>query len=370
MNTIAKLSCGLFALTLLLAGCGSSGSVVPAASDSGGGGLTLNQFDDGQGGTVDVNFSNAVDINDFNEVVGFAEIIPGEPFAAGKWTVADDGAGSVPTALPPLESDGFSAAFAIDDNGNAVGQSSKGALLVAVRWPFADGAPQELPALNAAGNSTAFDVSANGELIVGEAQDAGLVTRAVIWVADAQGEFNGTPVVLPSNIFSSSEGISRFSSANSVALFGNQIWVVGEAEDGGRTSHAALWRSNDRVVFQATDLCRDLGIVANGVSSQGWIVGEIESETATGFTPILWTAAALGIYDWINLAPEGVAVAVNNNDRIVGWSGAAGLATVWTETQVPETLFVDASQAYSLNNNLEPMVVGRNGDLGFVIRVN
>ena len=256
MKRIAKLSCGFVAVALLLAGCGGGGSsggagggapAVPGALDAGGGGLALTQFSDGLGGTVNVNFSNAVYINDFNEVVGFVEVNPGDPFIAGMWTVNVAGATTNVTELPPLAGNTFSAGSAIDDGGNAVGRSSKGALQVAVRWPFGAVVPDELPAL-AAGDSAAYNVSSDGTLIVGMAENLAAVTRAVIWV-DAGAGFIAPPVVLPVGAFSTAAGPSMFSSASGVARVELQVWVVGEVEDGDGVLHAALWRSNSRFGF-------------------------------------------------------------------------------------------------------------------------
>ena len=130
--------------------------------------------------------------------------------------------------------------------------------------------------------------------------------------------------------------------------------------------------SNDEVIFTATDLGQagETGSSAYGVNDNGWIVGE--SEDAVGFTPIRWEDDGFGGFMRVALAAEGTALAVNDNDRSAGWSGALGVATVWDAATPPAaaTLFGTASQAYSLNNDLQPLVVGRNGATGFIKRAN
>ncbi len=368
----------VFALTLLLSACGGGGG--GGGSNPGGGntgdlnvggaGLSLNEFVDATGAPVSVNFSSAVDINNANEVVGYVEASPGQPFAAGLWTVNATGAATAaPTALSALAGNTFSAAFAIDEDGNAVGQSAKGAQRVAVRWPFASGAPEELPALAAGGNSTAFNVSGDGGLIVGEAQDASGRTRAVIWMADAQGTFSAPPSVLPVNIFAVDQVLSTFSSAGGVARVGSEIWVAGEALDGTGRLHAALWRSADQTTFSATDLAdtAEIESAAYAVNANGLIVGE--AEVPAGLVPVQWSADGQGGFQRTSLAAAGSAAAVNLDNRTAGWSGTPSTATVWDLT-VGEMLFATESWAYNLNDALQPLVVGRNGSYGFIKRVD
>jgi hypothetical protein len=69
------------------------------------------------------------------------------------------------------------------------------------------------------------------------------------------------------------------------------------------------------------------------------------------------------------LAAAGCAVAVNENGRVAGWSGISDRATVWNGT-TPAMLFNTVSQAYSLNNELQPLAVGRVGNQGFIKRIN
>ena len=375
-TTLRQIVC--IAVLLTLAGCGggggssssnSGGGGAPGALEPGGAGLTFDQTAGAAGASVAVSFSSAVAINDVNEVVGFVELTPGAGFIAGYWRVDATGTPSTtPSALPAIPGNTFCAAASIDDAGNAVGQSARGAQRVAVYWPFG-GVPVELPALTGAGNSAAYFITQDGTLVAGEAQDAASRTRAVVWVGDGAGNF-GLPVVLPVNVFSGGLGISPFSSASAVARVGAEIWVAGEALDGAGVLHAALWRSNDGgILFTAVDLAAagEVGSAAYGVGAGGQIVGE--SETAAGFVPVRWVSNGAGGYTRTSLAAAGGAVAVNDNGRAAGWSGSTDLATVWNNT-TPATLFSTQSQAYSLNNSLQPLVVGRSGSFGFVKRVN
>jgi hypothetical protein len=270
-----------------------------------------------------------------------------------------------PAALAPLTAGGFAAAFAIDDVGSAVGQADDGSRLVAVIWKNG-AAPAALPQLAAAGDYAAYGFSDCGCLIAGAAVDATGTTRAVVWVAEPSGEYLDPPMVLPVNIFASGVDLSPYSSASGAARPSvDEFLVVGEVEAGDGTIHAALWRSTDRgVTFTPVDL--GAGHIALAVNNARQVVGENDSTLA----PVSWQISELGVATApVSLAAAGSAVAINENGRIAGWSGATSLATVWSGT-TPATLYTTESQAYGLNNDTQPLVVGRTGSLGFVKRVN
>jgi hypothetical protein len=185
----------------------------------------------------------------------------------------------------------------------------------------------------------------------------------VAWVAN--GGVYGNPIVLPANIFASGVDLSQFSSAAGVAVPGaGEIIVVGEAEAGDGTLHAALWRStNGGANFSTADLGVDF--IAYAVNSTRQVVGE-----SAALTPVSWAVDAQGVAAApVSLAAAGSAVAGNENGRVAGWSGATDLATVWNGT-TPATMFATESQAFGLNNDAQPLVVGRAGSAGFVKRVN
>jgi uncharacterized membrane protein len=334
----------------------------------GGAGATLDQV---EGSAAPAVSATAVDINDNNQVVGYVEPTAGANFSASLWTVtiAADVATVTPRTLDPIAGNTFSAAFGIDQTGQAVGQSDKGTQLVAVIWPAGASTPVELPALDAAGNSAAFGISADGTCIAGEAQDAALETKAVVWVADAGGAFTSAPVVLPVSLVG-----SVFSSANGAARSATQVLVAGIAEDSAGALRAMLWRSTDAAVFTVTNLSTagEAGSTALSVNAAGKVVGE--SETAAGvFAAALWTADNLGVYSRTILAANGIALGINDSDKAVGT--ATNVATLWDTTALlfpTTTLFATASQAYSNNNGDATgfLVVGVNNGKGFVKKVN
>jgi hypothetical protein len=386
MNTISKFLVVL-SLCLLLAGCGDSSWIGDATSpgtppggggspltpgpqagalDAGGAGLPIDRVVTAAGATVSANFTTAVAVNDDGLIVGLAEVTPGTPFVAALWTVDPTGAATAaPTPLAPLVQGGFAAAFAIDGAGSVVGQAGNGPNLVAVIWPTPS-TPVALPALvNGAGPSAAYAISADGSLVAGEAVDGSGVTRAVLWQGTA-GSFATAPIVLPVNLFANGSKLSPFASASGVArVSATEILVVGEAEAGNGRGHAALWRStNGGDSFAAVDLGQDF--VANAVNSARRVVGESADLQA----PVAWDVDAQGNASAPQtLAAAGNAVAINELSRIAGWSGASGLATAWLGT-TPATLFSTSSQAYGLNNEAQPLVVGRNGNQGFVKRAD
>ena len=314
---------------------------------------------------VTANFSRAVDINDLNQVIGIAEVTAGAPFTAALWTVGGDGAATIaPTSLAPLSAGKFSAAFAIDEAGSVVGQADTGTRLVAVIWnDYA--VPTVLPELAETGNYAAYAISDDGKLIVGSAVVGTGTTRAVIWAANDAGGFVTQPTVLPVNIFASDANPRPFSSANGIARAGaNEILVVGEAE-AGNTIHAALWRSTDGgAIFSPVDLGAEH--IALAVNSARKIVGENDTTLA----PVSWQVNDQGVVAApVTLSTAGSAVAVNENGRVAGWSGTSDRATVWNGT-TPATLFNTVSYAFGLNNDPQPLVVGRDGSQGFIKRVN
>jgi uncharacterized membrane protein len=279
-----------------------------------------------------------------------------------------------PTPLAPLVADAFASAFAIDEaTGSPVGQAAEaGGRLVAVIWKNGVGTPLALPSLAPAGNYAAYAISADGSLIAGQAVDALGNTRSVIWAANPAGgapTASGyeAPAILPVSIFTTGAGSSPYSSPNSVVQIGtDEVLVVGEAEDGDGTTHAALWRSVDGgAIFSPIDLGADQ--IASGVNASRLIVGE----AITGLAPQAWQVDPSGVPGTpVSLgATGGSALAINANGRIAGWSGATGVATVWSGT-TPAGLFGTASQAFSLNNEPQPLVVGHNGSFGFVKRAN
>jgi uncharacterized membrane protein len=267
--------------------------------------------------------------------------------------------------LNPLTAGGLAAPYAIAANGNVVGQADNGTRLAAVVWTNGT-ALATLPQQADTGNYVAYAISSDGSLIAGAAVDGAGTTHAVLWAANSSGDFVVDPKVLPVNIFANGADLSPFSSANGVARAGtDEILVVGEAEAGNGKLHAALWRStNGGTSFTPVDLGAEH--VALAVNSARKVVGENDTTLA----PVSWTVNAQGVATKpVALAATGSAVAVNENGRVAGWSGISDRATVWNGT-TPAMLFNTVSQAYSLNNELQPLAVGRVGNQGFIKRIN
>ncbi|HKI50641.1 MAG TPA: hypothetical protein VJ995_01080 [Geothermobacteraceae bacterium] len=354
----------LCASLLTLAGCGSGGSgpaapVVPAAPAVGG---TTPLEPAG----VTATFSQAVAINDANQVVGFAETAAGSPFTAAVWTVNSLGeTASAPTALDALPGGSFSSGFSVDTAGNVVGVADNGLAQVAVIWPTGSTTPAALPELVAGGFSAAYGINPDGNLIVGEAEDASFTTRAVVWPVVAGTV--GAPVVLP-EVFALPDLPGAFSAAYAVNDAG---WVVGEVEDNGFQFHAVVWQPDVGGGYSTmTDLRTggEVNSVAQGINSQNQVVGE--SEVLTGsFVPALWADDGTGEFNRTDLSTDGGAAGINDAGRIAGWNGPIPNAAVWDSSSLLGTdLFSAESQAYSINNN--NLVVGYNGNEGFVRLTN
>ncbi|BCR05656.1 hypothetical protein DESUT3_27250 [Desulfuromonas versatilis] len=380
MNRLFRYSFSALVAALLAAGCGGGGgssnttaaptTPPPGALQPGGSGADLGQVADDQGNAVTVDFSNALDINDNNQVVGFAAATAGASFKAALWAVDAQGAATVtPTSLAALAGNTFSAAFSVANSGDAVGQSAKGAQLVAVIWKDGAAGPEELPALSAAGNSAAFGISPDGSGIVGEAFDATTgTTRAVIWRVAADGAI-AAPQVLPTNIFVKLTADGSLPVAFSSALrISDAGVIVGEVEDGEGVLHAAVWEPGAGSAYTPFDLRNggEEGSSALAINGAGLVIGE--SETSGGeFVPVYWSKDATGEYKRTELAAAGGAGGVNSAGRIAGWETSAAVdnAVVWNAPSLAKaTLFTSSSQAYAINDN--NLVVGRKGSVGFI----
>lgn len=363
----------LTAVALATLGCSSSSNTAtstpppPGNLTPGGAGLPFNQVVDGTGAAATAHFSTALAVNNARQVVGFAELTAGSPFAAALWTVSGTGtATATPTALPALTMGGFAAGFALDAAGDAVGQAHDGTRLSAVVWKHGAGAAAALPALAAQGNYAAYAISADGTLAAGEAVDALGSTRAVLWVAGVDGTFSAAPTVLPVGILAAGNDASAYSSANGlVRVSADEILAVGEADDAAGESHALLWRSvNGGATFTPVDL--GIGYSANAVNALRQVVGEYQ----TGPVPVAWVVDSQGVASApVALDTSGRALAINVNGWAAGWSTSTNRATVWHQA-VPSLLFSDASQVNGINDEDLPLVVGFQGSYGFIRRIN
>jgi uncharacterized membrane protein len=339
----------LIAGTVALTACGGGGG-------GGGGGTTVpdtfaafgtpTQLSNPSGG----NFSAAVAINDGGTVVGLADA-PTDINKAALWTVD---AGAVELSARVLESldNSYSAAYAVDDAGNTVGESSNGAGIVPVIWPVGLTTASPLPLL-AGPNGAAYSINAAGA-IAGEAQDANLNMVAVVW----------------SNSAAAPGALAGLGGPSSAAYYLNDsAEAVGEAEDVNGVKQAAFWDLTTAAVTPLPMLnATDTAGIALSINLAGEIAGEVELADGTR-SAVLWRPDGGGGYTATDLGPTGAA-AINNGFRIVG--NAADTAVVWdTRSAVisNNNLVVSAvggvSQAYGLND--DNLVVGIRAGRAFVV---
>jgi hypothetical protein len=298
-------------------------------------------------------FGTAVAVNGSNEVVGLSEDGGGEVKAV-RWTVTSAGA-SAPAQLDPLLAGSYSAAYGIGDDGVVVGESAKGAAVVAVAWPPGSATPLELSLAGLGPPAAAYAVS--GSRIVGEALAAGRQT-AVLWSGAG-----ADPVVL------GTIGLDG-SAAYAISETGN---VVGEGVVAGTgATRGVLWVVDGSGVpgppIELPPLPGHVASVALGVSAGGEIAGE--SESASGETHgVLWRldgAGAPGAPVDLGIAS---ASAVNGASRVVGTAGTPQQASAG-DLRNPSLLdpvltgTFGVSQAYGLNES--NVTVGRADDRGFV----
>lgn len=272
-------------------------------------------------------FTTATAVNNGASVVGYSENAAHEVQAV-RWSVTvSDGSVTAPTALPAVTGGGtYSAAYAINNAGIAVGESeAAGGVLVATTWNAA-GAATALPAsvtFPVAGRSAAHGVNNRATpQIVGEASTVDGALRAVVWNGVA-----GAPVdlgILPGGTFSSAVAIS------------NDGLVVGEADNATGATHAVAWRVDANGVKTVGPV--DLGIItvadvrsmALGVDSAGRVVGESEDQAGVVHAG-LWTLNPTTLVPSArtDLGANGSAAAINSLNRIAGHLGTTAAAIVW-----------------------------------------
>lgn len=334
-NTINNRVVALLAV-LSLAACSSGDGSAPGSRgplDNGGPGVALASFQDNSG---EADFSAPLSINDFGEIAGYAKTADGSPLRAALWQVTgSETEGIAPLPLYPLAGNQFSAAFAVDENGNAVGISGDGDTFTAVCWRAGSDQPTALPKLAAGKKSAAYGISPDGSMIVGEAVDAASRARAVLWRIAADGTV-GAPIPLPVGKFIRSGEPSIYSVASAVNDAG---WVVGEVEDGAEVTSAVLWRPNGAGGFSTIDLRRsgDIRGRAIALDAAGQITCEVE--------------ASAGVYLSIILAEN-----------------ADGRFKEIPRTRAQSELSLQGAQEI-YSRNIVNLAVGRRGTLGFVQQI-
>ena len=371
-------------LSLVAAGCGSSGSS-GAHADRDGDGIpnTEDAFPDDATrfaafDQVDLTslqagaFTAAVAISDNPTIVGNADDGSGI-LKAVRWGL-DGAAPTAPVTLNPLTGNTYSAAFGVDSTARIiVGESAKGAgIFVPVYWAIDGNSPVELrlsqtemvddaPVVTVLGTSgAAYGINAHGQ-IVGEIRRDDGTFMAVIW-----NDVDSDPMELP-NL--GGESASAY-------YINDGGWVVGESNAAaGEQMQATLWTvaADGSVVG---DEAIPLGMLAGhaksialGVDGEGRIVGESEESDGTVHA-VLWTPATGAEYAISSLGVNAGAQAINDAGRIAGHGGSPAVAAVW-DTRLADPTAFDAvldgpgvSRGYGQNQTGH--IVGIQGNTAFV----
>jgi uncharacterized membrane protein len=294
-----------------------------------------------------------VAINDPGTVVRLSDTA-GEATQGARWTVDATGVPLTQSVLNSLDGN-YSAAYAVNNAGTVVGESSSGAATVPVSWVAGSSTPSPLALPSGGGaNGAAYGINALGQ-IVGGVQDAAGNTVAVVWAGPGS-----TPVALPG-----------LGGATSSAYFINDVGeALGESEDACGVMHPVMWRigAGTSMVAELPMLNpgTDTGGMAFGINQGGDIVGEVELADGSRRT-VLWHAKAAGGFEVIETRLSS-AYAVKDANRVCGDS--LGLASVWdfgNDTISPcnsDTASPDISQVFDVTEN--NLVVGRVGTQAFV----
>ncbi len=221
---------------------------------------------------------------------------------------------TTPTTLSTtgLLAGGASAAFAINDRGEIVGEAVNHAdgTAVAVYWASTTADPVPLGSLSDAGFSSAYFIGADG-VIGGEAGNAAGQAQAAAWVPAAGGGF-AAPLAL------SALTDQAASVAFGAAADGR---MVGEAELESGTVHGVVWNADGSV---ATDL--GAGTSASAINGANRLVGTTAATTGADRAAV-WNAANSA--DTQDLAPAvSQAYGINDRTQIVGRNGVQAFVTL------------------------------------------
>jgi probable HAF family extracellular repeat protein len=230
------------------------------------------------------------------------------------------------TVLNPISGDTATTADAVNDSGQAVGNSYVYSSTLpghAVLWPSGSGDPNDLGTLGGAG-AGASDINASGQ-VVDDADTASGGDHAFLWNPTTANSLTGMMIDL---------GTSPGFSINGAAGINNAGQVVGTEQDASGVKHAFLVMPVDTnadgkpdVWYQDSnhdgfnDLMRDLGTLgssfstADDINASGQVVGY--SNTAAGTPPdaFRWQNGVMTI-----LGPKSAlfATATNDSGQVVG----------------------------------------------------
>lgn len=366
---IAMLAAG----TLALAGCGGGGGggtgdgggAVGGGVVGGGGGpdptpVTTTTFSTTLLGGLGGSFSAGIAINDSGLAVGLAD--NGSSIKGAKWTVTD--AAPAATMLAPLTGNNYSAAYGVNTAGIAVGESgatvntTADANTVAVFWSGSAVAQLPAPADNH-GAYAAYSINATGQIVGESVKDAQGNTKAVLWLR-------------PTTDSAILDTLHQDGWDYSAAYFIHDDGViVGEAKPAGGAPRGVVWTpvAPDSYTFTLLPpLTGGASSVAFGIDAQGRIVGESEASNGT-VNGVIWTVNILGtaITTTQDLGANSSAQAVNDAERVVGYSGAGSAGSLlWNLASLADfkSLAPAFSQAYGINAGNQ--VVGISDNRAFV----
>lgn len=374
MKQLRNILIGLVAASALtLAGCGGGGGGGGGggAGDGGGGGaadptpVTNTTFSVVPLGGLNGSFSAGIAINDGGMAVGFAD--NGSSIKGAKWTVTD--ADPVATALEPLPGNNYSAAYGVNSDGIAVGESGDfvaavpDANTVAVFWienavPLL---PTPLPApADNQGAYAAYSINASDEIVGESVMDASGNTKAILWDS-------------PESTSTMNDTLHQAGWDYSAAYFIHDDGViVGEAKPASGPPQGVIWTPAPPPAahgsYSPPLLLPPLTVggssVAFGIDDQGRVVGE--SETSAGVIHgVIWTVNTLGTeVTSQDLGANTSAQAVNDAERFVGYSGAGSLLWSLAKREDFKSLAPAFSQAYGINGANQ--VVGISDNRAFV----
>ena len=218
--------------------------------------------------TLGGNNGQASAINNHGQVAGWAEntivdpTCPPAPYPPNRITKGVVWEKGNAQALPPLGSDPDTAAFGINDRGEAVGYSGTcTSANHAVIWK--NGIPTPLPDLGVPGASEAFAISDSGMIIGIVASPNGQTYYAAIW--DSHNTHQITNLgTLPGDVNSLGEGINNRGQAVGSTLNSSGNW-----------SHAFLWQNGTMIdlntLFPASSNL--YATMANQINDEGQVSG-------------------------------------------------------------------------------------------------
>lgn len=252
------------------------------------------------------------------------------------------------TELPPLPGFERSAAFGLNDRGQAVGISfnvGEGDELVAERAViWTNGRVSALPLFPGATDSRANAIDDVGRVGGRVGQETNFLFRGALWVRN---RLLLLPAIGP-GVFTTVEDV------------GNQGIAVGHSSDAQDVDHPVYWIGT-RPVFLG-QLPGDTGGAALAINARGQIVG-VSTNDDTGDRAVLWQndrAAALPVPPG---AAETAALDINDRGAIVGEAADAGTgdpsAVRWQSgvvTFLPTPPGTLTSSAFSINN--QGLIVG------------